>query len=99
MPAPGEYSFVNLGFVLFSPIEIDEVRSWTAFLDTQLADGRTLTTVAARNNGKVRPPEWQRARQPRFEARGDELFGLHLWLVVAADHSDVHSAATLKESL
>ena len=47
-----DYSFVNLSIGPALPIEDDEVHSWTAFLDTHLADGRTLATVAVGNGGE-----------------------------------------------
>ena len=51
-----DYSFVNLSIGPSLPIEDDEVHSWTAFLDAQLADGRTLATVAVGNNGDLDRP-------------------------------------------
>ncbi len=47
-----DYSFVNLSIGPALPIEDDEVHSWTAFLDTHLADGRTLATIAVGNGGE-----------------------------------------------
>lgn len=51
-----DYAFVNLSIGPSLPIEDDEVHSWTAFLDAQLADGRTLATVAVGNNGRLDRP-------------------------------------------
>ena len=51
-----EYEFVNLSIGPEFPIEDDEVHAWTAFLDTHLADGQALITVAAGNNGWLDRP-------------------------------------------
>ena len=51
-----EYEFVNLSIGPEFPIEDDEVHSWTAFLDTHLADGQALMTVATGNNGWLDRP-------------------------------------------
>lgn len=50
--AQNDYSFVNLSIGPALPIEDDEVHSWTAFLDSHLADGRTLATIAVGNSGE-----------------------------------------------
>ena len=51
-----DYSFINLSIGPSLPIEDDEIHSWTAFFDAQLADGRTLATVAVGNNGCLDRP-------------------------------------------
>ena len=51
-----DYEFVNLSLGPTLPIEDDEVHSWTAFLDTHLADGQTLMAVAIGNNGHLDLP-------------------------------------------
>ena len=50
------YSFINLSIGPALPIEDDEVHSWTAFLDTHLASGHTLATIAVGNNGEFDRP-------------------------------------------
>ena len=51
-----EYEFVNLSIGPDLPIEDNEVHSWTAFLDSYLADGQTLIAVATGNNGAFDRP-------------------------------------------
>lgn len=47
-----KYSFVNLSIGPALPVEDHEVHAWTAVLDSLLADGETLTTVAVGNDGE-----------------------------------------------
>lgn len=47
-----KYSFVNLSIGPALPIEDHEVHAWTAVLDSLLADGETLMTVAVGNDGE-----------------------------------------------
>lgn len=46
-----EYVSISIGPDL--PIEDDEIHAWTAFWDSYLAEGLTLTTVAIGNNGHL----------------------------------------------
>ena len=46
------YDFVNISIGPVTPIEDDEVHTWTAMLDPYLSDGRTVMTVAAGNLGE-----------------------------------------------
>ncbi|MCA9032321.1 MAG: S8 family peptidase, partial [Planctomycetaceae bacterium] len=46
------YQFVNLSIGPALPIEDHEVHAWTAVLDSILADGETLTTIAVGNDGE-----------------------------------------------
>ncbi|MFL9912304.1 S8 family peptidase [Paraburkholderia sp. RL17-337-BIB-A] len=50
-----QYQFLNLSLGPELPIEDDDVHAWTAVLDTMLSDGGTLVTVAAGNNGELKP--------------------------------------------
>lgn len=47
-----DYSFINLSIGPSLPIEDHEVHAWTAVLDSLLADGESLTTVAVGNDGE-----------------------------------------------
>lgn len=47
-----DYQFVNFSIGPDIPIEDDEVHSWTAVLDDQFADGKTLATIAVGNGGQ-----------------------------------------------
>ncbi len=47
-----DYSFINLSIGPSLPIEDHEVHAWTAVLDSLLADGEALTTVAVGNDGE-----------------------------------------------
>jgi hypothetical protein len=47
-----KYQFINLSIGPALPIEDWEVHAWTAVLDSLLADGETLTTVAVGNEGE-----------------------------------------------
>lgn len=51
--AQRSYEFISLCIGPALAIEDDEVHSWTAFLDDALADGKTLATIAAGNNGDL----------------------------------------------
>jgi hypothetical protein len=60
-----KYDFINLSLGPDMPIEDDEIHVWTAVLDSYLADGDTLATIAVGNNGdadaasglaRVQPP-------------------------------------------
>lgn len=46
------FDYVNLSLGPVLPIDDDEVHAWTALVDQLLADGATLLTVAAGNNGE-----------------------------------------------
>ncbi|WP_439901431.1 S8 family peptidase [Microbacterium azadirachtae] len=46
-----KYDFVNLSIGPYSSIEDDDVHPWTAVLDSHLATGQTLATIAVGNNG------------------------------------------------
>jgi hypothetical protein len=46
------YDFVNISLGPALSIEDDDVHAWTAMLDERLADGLTVATVAAGNNGE-----------------------------------------------
>lgn len=46
------YDFINISLGPDMPIEDDEVHAWTAVLDQQFADGRTLPTIAVGNSGE-----------------------------------------------
>lgn len=48
-----KYDFVNLSLGPDMPIEDDEIHVWTAVLDSYLADGDTLATIAVGNNGEA----------------------------------------------
>ena len=47
------FEFVSISIGPDLPIEDDEIHAWTAFWDSHLADGMTLTTVAIGNNGHL----------------------------------------------
>ncbi len=47
-----KYSFINLSIGPSMAIEDYEVHSWTAVLDSLLADGESLTTIAVGNEGE-----------------------------------------------
>jgi hypothetical protein len=47
------FDFVNLSLGPDLPIEDDDVHAWTSVIDDLLADGETLLTVAAGNNGHL----------------------------------------------
>lgn len=47
-----DYSFINLSIGPSLPIEDHDVHAWTAVLDSLLADGEALTTVAVGNDGE-----------------------------------------------
>jgi hypothetical protein len=47
------YDFVNISMGPDIPIEDDDVTAWTSTLDTLLADGETVATVACGNNGEA----------------------------------------------
>jgi len=47
-----KYSFINLSIGPSLPIEDHEVHAWTAVLDSLLADGEALTTIAVGNDGE-----------------------------------------------
>lgn len=47
------YDFVNISLGPSLSIEDDDVHAWTAMLDERLADGLTVATVAAGNNGEA----------------------------------------------
>ncbi|MFI8619268.1 S8 family peptidase [Acidovorax sp. NPDC077693] len=49
----GRYQFVNLSVGPESPTDDSDLHAWTASLDTLLADGNILMTVAAGNNGRA----------------------------------------------
>lgn len=46
-----DYDFVNLSLGPALCIEDDDIHPWTAVLDTYLASGKTMMTIAAGNNG------------------------------------------------
>lgn len=57
------YRFANISLGPIATFFDDDVHEWTSRLDTELADGRTLCTVAVGNNGlmdgelgKIQPP-------------------------------------------
>ncbi|WP_348692740.1 S8 family peptidase [Duganella fentianensis] len=50
-------SFINLSIGPYMPIEDDEVHPWTALLDSHLASGDILATVAVGNDGEKDWPE------------------------------------------
>ncbi len=47
-----KYSFINLSIGPALPIEDHDVHAWTAVLDSLLADGEALTTIAVGNEGE-----------------------------------------------
>lgn len=47
-----QYQFINLSLGPDLPCEDTDLHAWTAVLDTLLADGETLMTVAVGNNGE-----------------------------------------------
>jgi hypothetical protein len=47
------HEFINLSVGPDLPIEDDEIHPWTALLDSWLADGKRLLTIAAGNNGNL----------------------------------------------
>jgi hypothetical protein len=47
-----KYSFINLSIGPALPIEDHDVHPWTAVLDSLLADGEALTTIAVGNEGE-----------------------------------------------
>ncbi|CAH0179718.1 hypothetical protein SRABI44_01997 [Microbacterium foliorum] len=47
-----KYHFANISIGPYMCIEDDDVHPWTAVLDSHLADGNTLITIAAGNNGE-----------------------------------------------
>jgi len=48
-----QYDFINLSLGPDMPIDDDEIHVWTAVLDSYLADGDTLATIAVGNNGNA----------------------------------------------
>jgi len=48
-----QYDFINLSLGPDLPIEDHDVHAWTSVIDEQLADGTTLMTIAAGNNGEA----------------------------------------------
>lgn len=48
-----KYDFINLSLGPDMPIEDDDVHVWTAVLDSHLASGDTLATIAVGNNGEA----------------------------------------------
>jgi len=53
--ASTHYDFINLSLGPRLPIEDEEVHAWTAVLDEQFSDGRTLATIAVGNDGEGDP--------------------------------------------
>ena len=47
------YDFINLSIGPKLAIEDDDVHAWTAVLDEQLAEGKTLATIAVGNDGEL----------------------------------------------
>lgn len=47
-----QYEFLNLSLGPNLPIDDDEIHPWTSLIDSYLADGETLVTIAAGNNGE-----------------------------------------------
>lgn len=50
-------SFVNLSIGPYMPMDDDEVHPWTALIDSHLASGDTLVSVAVGNDGEKEWPE------------------------------------------
>lgn len=48
-----QYEFINISLGPNLPIDDDEIHPWTSLIDSYLADGDTLVTVAAGNNGEL----------------------------------------------
>lgn len=46
-----KYDFINLSIGPYASVEDDDIHPWTAVLDTHLAAGQTLATIAVGNNG------------------------------------------------
>jgi hypothetical protein len=57
------YDFVNLSVGPYVPIEDDDVHPWTAILDSHLAGGQTLATIAVGNNGEPQTDTQERRIQ------------------------------------
>lgn len=58
------YDFVNLSIGPDVPFVEDDIHPWTAILDSHLADGQTLATIAVGNNGENADPDEQRVQVP-----------------------------------
>jgi len=67
-----DFNFINLSIGPHLPIEDDEVHSWTAFLDSHLADGQALATVAIGNNGR----NDRQSGNARIQVPGDSVNAL-----------------------
>jgi len=59
-----QYDFINLSLGPDMPIEDDEIHVWTAVLDSHLANGNTLATIAVGNNGNADPESGLARVQP-----------------------------------
>jgi len=84
--ASGFYELINLSVGPDLPIEDDEVHLWTALLDTYLADGKTLITVAAGNNGASTDP-----CEARIQVPGDIVNGLTVGAATLSSHGLVRA--------
>lgn len=52
-----KHDFVNFSIGPYMPMDDDEVHPWTALIDSYLASGETLATVAVGNDGEKEWPE------------------------------------------
>lgn len=59
-----KYDFVNLSIGPHFVVEDDDVHPWTALLDSHLASGKTLISIAAGNNGESADPTDRRVQVP-----------------------------------